>query len=692
MMQSSWRRRFLEVLFPALLAPLQLGLFGPYTIYSTNEAEFTAGFGALVMPLIVPALIAAAALAGIGLLLPGKLFRRYVVLLFALGVVVWIQGNLFVGRYGPFDGGTLDWSTQAWRTPYEIALWAGVPLLAVVAARSVFPAAVFGSRVFLALQALLLIAASVQADGPGNARWRGPSEAMFELSRTRNAFHIVLDSFQSDAFLDLVETERPALDRSFSGFVFFADHAGAFPTTMLSVPAMLTGTVYRNEEPLQQYMRTHFQKGSLFRALRAGQFRVDSITELPYDSPSATLFFRTPRPYVSYEEYTRFAAWQLADLALFRHSPHALRPAIYNDQKWRLQTMFGGGETNATTERRHHPVNGEVVLSEFTRRISPAVDQPVYKFLHVGIPHLPVALNAKCEFIGPGRFSRESYGGQVRCAVRRVEEFLDRLRELNLYDSSLIVISSDHGVRLAPREFTRDRVVPGDRVSNIAGRAMALLLVKAPDTSGPLRVSYAPTSIVDVPATVLDALGLPKVLPGEPALKLDEAASRERSFAHYIWEDDDWKRNYFDYLDLFRIEGRLRDGDSWALTDSLYAPGADARSRARGLADPHRSRTGLVYRWSDPAFFLHAAPGVRGFELAVRSIAPMPQRVTVQIGHEILDRVTLADQRWVTLRHALPSRARDAGLWVEFRVDPPWRPNARRSLELGVQTRDLNWF
>ena len=689
MIDSQWRQRLLQIVFPALLAPMQLGVFGPHIIYSTNQAEFTASFGNLVIHLVLPVLIVAGALIGLGLLLPVKLFRGYVSVLFGFGLVLWIQGNLLVASYGPFDGGTIDWSTHAWRNPYEIALWVAVPVLAAGAARAVFPAAVFCSRVLLALQAATLIVSAVQAERPLRAGWQGPSDAMFELSTSRNVFHIVLDSFQSDYFLDILQADRPAIDRSFSGFVFFADHAGAFPTTMVSIPAMLTGTVYRNEQPLRPYIRAHFREGSLFSALRAHRYRVDSISGMAYDSESATTFFRMPRPYVSFEEYTRFAAWQLADLALFRHAPQTLRPWIFNDQKWRLQTLFGQGYSNETLERRYHSVNGEAVLAEFARRMTPAVDEPVYKYLHVGIPHAPVVLNADCEYIGPTRVSRPTYAGQARCAITRVEALLDRLRALNLYDSSLVVISSDHGISLAPRQFGRDRFVPGGRLSETAGRAMALLIVKPPHGAGPLRVSYAPTTITDIPATVLDALGLPTTLPGQSALTLEEAARRERSFADYEWKNEDWGQTYFEYLDLFQINGGLRDGASWDLTETLYAPEADAPSRSRGLADPHRSSSGIVYRWSDPIFFLHAPPDARGFEMTVRSIARGPQEVTVRIGQEIIDRTTVG-RDWITLRHSLPRTTTRSGVWLEFRVDPPFHPN--RGQDLGIQTRELTWF
>jgi hypothetical protein len=190
---------------------------------------------------------------------------------------------------------------------------------------------------------------------------------------------------------------------------------------------------------------------------------------------------------------------------------------------------------------------------------------------------------------------------------------------------------------------------------------------------------------------VLDGLGLPDTLPGEPALKLDERAPRERSFAHYAWEDRDWRQIYFEYLDIFRINGPLRDGQSWQLAETLYAPNADSAWRTRGLADPHRSRTGVVYRWSDPTFFLHAPPDTRGFELTVKSIARTPQQVTVHVADETIGRVTLSDSRWVTLRYALPATIQRSNGWIEFRVDPPWRPRPERSQLLGVQTRDLKW-
>jgi len=679
--------RLKHFLLPGSLVAAQLCLFGPHTIYDGNAAEFSAPFWTLVRPLAAAGAAVALALTVVGLFLPLRSSRYYTALLFGVGIALWIQGNLLVADYGMLDGSEIDWTVESWRNPYEVALWILAPLLSMAAARHVAPIAPFASAALLTLQAGVLLASALDTDAGGHAKWQGPSEAMFDLSRTKNAIHIVLDGFQSDAFDDILRDDRERLDKSFSGAVFFADHAGAFPTTIASIPAMLTGkTSYRNEQPLQNYFRDRFEEGSLFKSLRDAGYRVDNITEWPYDDSSETHSYRIRRPYVSYGEYTRFTAWQLADLSVFRHAPHMLRQRIYNDQKWRLQQLFGPRDTGT---RRYHSGNAAAVLDEFARRLTPAVDGPLYKFMHVGIPHLPVVLNANCEFIGAVRSpDREAFRGQARCAVAKVTAILDRLRERGLYDSSLIIITSDHGIGHSPEQFAHDRHLPSGALSRMAGKALALLIVKAPNSRGPVRISYAPSAISDVPATVMDILGVPHNLPGEPALKLADNASRPRTFAMYDWEG--WTTRFFDVLDVMEINGRVLDGNSWRLSASFYAPDEGEEARARGLYQRQRNARGVEYRWGSPHMFLHAPSTARGFEVTLRSIADKAQTVTVSVDDRVIDRLTLNDHQWVTLKQALPVIPDRSNQWIALTVDPSWKP--RGSRELGVMVRDLKWM
>lgn len=677
--------RLKDIVFPALLVVLPLCLFGPFTIFSGNEAEFSASFWVLIRPVLLAGAGLVLALVAIGLTLPRSVFRAYVALLFGLGLVLWIQGNFLVPDYGAFTGAAIDWSTDSARNRYEIGLWIGLPLLAVAAAKYVVRVAPFASAALVVVQAAALMTSAIRAESPTPAKWQGPADSMFDLSKTRNVLHIVLDAFQSDVFDEILAEERPLLDRSWSGAVFFANHTGAFPTTIASMPAMLTGKVYRNDQPLQRYRYDVLKEGSIFKSLRASGYRVDTATRMHHGKESATNYYHLPRPYVSYDDYTQFTAWQLADLSLFRHAPHILRPVIYNEESWRLQAVLGPGDTST---RRHNAVNGAVTLDEFAKRLRPATDEPLYKYIHVGIPHRPVTVNGNCEFIGVVRSTRASYKAQARCAVIRVAAILDRLKDAGVYDKTFVVVSSDHGLGYPSPQFVNDWHTPSGPAARIAGSAMALLVVKPLDSDGPVRISRAPTSITDIPATILDGVGLPQNLPGEPALKLPDAAPRVRSFAMYDWEHDDWGQNYFATLDIMEIHGGILDGKNWALTNTVYGPTEGEASRTRGLYEVHRSRSGLEYRWSMPDAFFHVPGHTRSFEMKIRSIAPKPQTVTVSAGGQVLGKVTLADQSWVTIKYALPPPRHPAANWVHINAYPRWRAQGTTRW-LGVQTRDI---
>src|SRR5687767_4354787 len=102
MVESRRQSRVTQLIAPALLIVLPLCLFGPYTIFSGNQAEFSAPFWQLVQPLLLTGACLVVALIAIGVTLPQVLYRPYVVLLFGVGVVLWIQGNFLVPDYGAF--------------------------------------------------------------------------------------------------------------------------------------------------------------------------------------------------------------------------------------------------------------------------------------------------------------------------------------------------------------------------------------------------------------------------------------------------------------------------------------------------------------------------------------------------------------------------------------------------------------
>jgi hypothetical protein len=77
--------------------------------------------------------------------------------------------------------------------------------------------------------------------------------------------------------------------------------------------------------------------------------------------------------------------------------------------------------------------------------------------------------------------------------------------------------------------------------------------------------------------------------------------------------------------------------------------------------------------------------------MPIRSLAPMPQTVTVSRDGRIVDRVSLTDHVWHELRYVLPAdRSDERYVRFDLEVAPTWRPpNDPR--ELGVMLGTYRW-
>lgn len=591
-----YAQRLWPFVVPALLAPAIVFALGPHTIFRNNTGEFAVQYGELAMPwLLRTVAINWVLLVAIGCVLAVisvRVARMYTAVIFAGGLLLWGQGNLWNADYGVLAGQDLDLAQHAWRAPYELIGWAIAITVALVFYRPISRIAPFASLVFLSVQGAAVAFSGVESALAQRVRWVEPPPEIFQFSSTQNVIHIVLDEFQSDLFHDIYQQERAALDRQFSGFQYFADHAGSFPTTSFSMPAMLAGREYRNQQPAPQFVRDAFKQSSIFATVAQAGYDIDATTIVPIDSFEQWMGpenepnwkgarFRIRKPYVSRDEYREVTARQLAELSWFRHVPHAAkelgarRPTAFYRPIWMDRT-----ETPAEV-RQHEASNSVAFLEQFAELMSVGRSRPVYKLLHVGVPHRPIVVDAACRFLGVTPITRLSYRDQCRCAIRLVGALLDRARQLGVYDSSLIVVSSDHGTDLPPWGFhgeseslfstSRGPAVP--RLGAIAGTAKALMLIKPPNRTGPIAVSDAPTSHVDVPPTIVELLGLAREGGGTSMFRLNAAQARTRFYGMYDVRQR-FPKEYLDRIHVLTIDRKVVDASGWNFTQTMWPPNA----------------------------------------------------------------------------------------------------------------------
>ncbi len=126
------------------------------------------------------------------------------------------------------------------------------------------------------------------------------------------------------------------------------------------------------------------------------------------------------------------------------------------------------------------------------------VEEPFFLFLHYFDPHYPY--DPPEPFAS--EFSNDPYTGEIAYTDRCIGELLDTLKRLGLYDSALILITSDHGEGLGDHSETRHSYFIYHTTTKVP------LIVKLPERREPNRVDEV-VGLIDIVPTILEYVGAP---------------------------------------------------------------------------------------------------------------------------------------------------------------------------------------
>ncbi len=595
---------------PALLVTLNLFCFAPFLVFSSNRAEFLVSFTAMARFFILPAALLCLSLALLPLLFGKRLFGLYLVLLFSLGLLFWIQGNFITWNYGPLNGQFIDWQRYHLRAAIDVLVWLIALGLAVGFRTRLIPHI---SALSIAVIVIQLISAahagyqeklfSRKSDPAGFAE---VPEGIYQFSTKANVVQVILDGFQSDVFQEIIDRD-PQWRSRLTGFTFFPQATAPYSNTFLSLPALWSGELFTNHGSIRDYMSRTLTGTNIPNALHARGYRLDIATGAWWVKKTDKFanYYQIPAPFTgNRREFTEMSAAFLLDLALFRCSPQPLKERIYNGQSWFLTPVLF-----KDARSRFEHLAGNAFLRDLTEKAAAVGDGiPIYKFIHVVTPHPPLVVEQDCGYsrkVLP--LTRENFTNQAVCTLKSVGAFLDRLRQIGVYDSSLIMVHADHGTDLLFRRNNTPepiRVGGGNQEVLIKGAPFALLLVKPPGAKGEMRVSDAEVELTDLPATVSRLMNLDVNFGGTSVFEVD---TRSRSRKYFGSENDGaavFVRDSFDYLQEVLINGSVFDPAAWQMGTRYSAAQSSQPGRYNWNTKIIFDRRGDVHKYMEQGWSL----------------------------------------------------------------------------------------
>lgn len=431
----------------SVTAAFMLCVFEPLCIYFLSSSDFIFDVYTL-LPVCAVLWIAAA---GIGILLYTIFFRivpkicEYVLyLFFSLYLCMYLQGNYFVGALSLLDGSDIDWSGYTVQYVQSILLWLAVFLATGVAFIKLKRETFYKAVRVTALVMFLIFVITAAVTGYFNYGFdRKPSIAVtdrnvMEYSPDKNFIILVVD--QVDVEYENLVLEKYPEDKEFlKDFTYYDNVVAGYCYTENALPFLLGGKWYEGREPFDEYKEWSYLHSPLVSAVKdEGYVRGIYTDELSTSKDSLELD-NTADITRRLENPAAFAgAWM--KLVGYKYLPYPLKqysrvlPAEFTEPFTDKVDDLGIWEFYDSNFYFYNMLmNDEMVMAED--------GHPRFKFLHIAGAHHPHTINRDVEYVHSA-----SYMDCVEGTDTIIKTYLDRLKKEGVYDNSVIIILSDHGV------------------------------------------------------------------------------------------------------------------------------------------------------------------------------------------------------------------------------------------------------
>ena len=480
-------------------------------------------------------------------------------------VIYVVIAAVFLPSWTPALDGNEQFAEGLSRASIESHLALGMLAVGIVIALWRWPdrARVLSQAIFvtaLGFVGYALIADPKHEERQIRARTEQDIERLLTFSSRRNTLIVLMDAFQGDVFAELLDEDRNLAQR-FDGFIYYPNITAVAPITLGALPAIYSGRIYTGG-PLREFYEDVYRDTIFSDARKAGYSTVLYGLYLfgcPAEScvKLSALLKGLDRPILG-------SYLGLLDYGLLRISPTSLHDLIHD-----------GLALLKKPTTKNYTIDSLRGLKALTERSWIEDEAPTFKFLHLMNTHFPLNIDEQCKIAPIRPRTRPNFKVQARCGLDAFLHLVASLKRSSIYDSGLIILMSDHGTDLS--ESSRPHVqVLDERIKLYSGRAarfLPLLLVKPPGSRGPLRISQAPASLIDLRATICEATQTCEPpAHGVSVLSLPEHAKRERVLIDYRNPVGIAQRNGLrdEEIQTFTLAGSMEDLDQ--VRDSAGRP------------------------------------------------------------------------------------------------------------------------
>ncbi|MGN0435516.1 MAG: membrane protein insertase YidC [Wujia sp.] len=561
---------FLPGIFLSLVASFMICAFAPMELYSTNVNEFTFD-SRLLIPVVIKmfaiGFLASALVMTILYMINETLYNVVLVVYFIAFVVTYVQGTYMAGSIPVLDGTPVDWSIYRKQNIATLILLIVVLMICFSIIKLAKMQGMYKVTKVFSLFIMIILSFTMlyeffdnHADmNKENDRYVSANN-MFEMSKNQNFVILLLDCVDARVMTQLME-ENPEYKEIFEDFTYYRNTMCTYPYTTQSIPFILTGQWYENEQSYEDYCREAYANSPLLVELEKRDYKIGLYEK---DLPGIGDYDRYDNIIYADEAKVNFKDFSYLELKAmgFKYFPYFVKE------------HFGYDNTDFNNLRYNDDIEiFSDVDDQFYRFMKNSTvtltEQKTFKFIHIEGGHSPFRYNENVE-----RIENATYETNVQACMTITRDYLQMLKDSGVYDNSVILVMADHGYE-------------GGKNNGI-DRQNPILFIKGIDEKHELQINEAPISYDDLQDAYIKLLD---GATGDEVFPYKEGDERERRYIVYALRD---KEHMYEYVQT----GYATDLDTLVQTGETYIYNEKKENIGRLIAGPFKKLIKWIYSWT----------------------------------------------------------------------------------------------
>jgi hypothetical protein len=490
-------RKSVNGLMIASACALTLVVFPPLTYYLLGFDQSAVSFLKFTSLLGCAAALTTLLLYGL-IEVSDKSRNKTLIALTLITLMLFVESNILIVGYPSFDGETVEWENYD-RKYLEEVIALIVMLGMLMLTRDNFVE--YCSRIGVGLVVIQVIFTlfvlpymnGLSLDTLFEDKFIDEAVESEVLSKNKNIVILIIDTLQSQPAFTTLERDELLRD-GFSGFTQYINASTEYPYTRLSVPAVLSGKPYVNDQKYETYLLDSYfgEESILHNAMKAGYYveltRWGVATPIPYDS--SLYSNRVERNSFSYADIKPYVL-----TGLYSILPHWGRVKVH--QYLSSELLSGTTDSNYSFHMRARNAKSQLI------------DQKVLKLVHLKGLHVPLSSYESQGVLDNDKAiapNRENYLSLTKSILEDIRYYIGQLKQWGVYDNSTIMVLGDHGSGLQRISFDIPQhwIKPGELAIGGALQltAMPAVLVKMPGDSGNLKNNNNSLVLRDLNCTI----------------------------------------------------------------------------------------------------------------------------------------------------------------------------------------------